>query len=285
MVNVDDRLIDSLNEKELYMLLKIARRMRVYRMSAWPSIETLAIDCNWDIKKARLVRKNLLDKKLVSMEDRPGKSPVYKMKCNIGLFYGLMNVEVNEENGEEITENDPSPKSVPLPKIGSPHPSPKSVGEEINKQQVKVNEKSIYPKAKKQKSENTENAIKEMATMFDNFLLERKEEKFIWKTSAAHFKALKHLKEIILTDIAEAKLVEVNDENFYRAWGFILQYGYGYFEKISKAKGGAIEFKPQSLLNNYNSIKSHAKQQHNSSTKRDAAIRENIAVWHDHGDA
>jgi hypothetical protein len=164
-----------------------------------------------------------------------------------------------------------------------PHPPPKKEGEDIN-QPKEINQDIIYPSAKKQKTENTENVIKEMATMFDNFLLERKEPKFIWKTSAAHFKALKQLKEIILTDIAEAKLVEVNDENFYKAWGFILQYGYGYFEKISKAKGGAIEFKPQSLLNNYNAIKSHAKQQHSKNNKRDEAIRDRVAVWNDDSD-
>jgi hypothetical protein len=140
MINIDDRLIDELCENQVFVILKILRRMRVYRMTAWPSIATIAKDCKWGEEKVKKYRNELIQRGLLDIEYRKGKSPLYSFRCNVGLYYGAQDEKFELEETEDTPHNINPPLKSPPPKITPTHPPLKSPPEEINKQQVKINE-------------------------------------------------------------------------------------------------------------------------------------------------
>jgi len=100
MINVDDRVLDELNESETYLCLQIARYMKASRMTAWPSIETLAERCKWDERTVKRWRKSLEEKGFLDVTRTPGKPPTYRFKkSGFGVFHPLESVEPKAENG------------------------------------------------------------------------------------------------------------------------------------------------------------------------------------------
>lgn len=100
MINVDDRVLDELNESEIYLCLQIARYMKASRMTAWPSIETLAERCKWDERTVKRWRKSLEEKGFLEVTRTPGKPPKYQFKkSGFGVFHPLENVAPQADNG------------------------------------------------------------------------------------------------------------------------------------------------------------------------------------------
>jgi len=100
MINIDDRVLDELNESEIYLCLQIARYMKASRMTAWPSIETLAERCKWDERTVKRWRKSLEEKGFLDVTRTPGKPPTYQFKkSGFGVFHPLESVEPKAENG------------------------------------------------------------------------------------------------------------------------------------------------------------------------------------------
>lgn len=286
MVNLDDKLIDELNESELFLLLKVARYMRFYRMTAWPSLATLAARCNWEERTVKKWRKSLLQKKLLDMEDRPGKSPIYRFRCKIGLYYGLEDQPFEEE---DFNENQGGAKNVPPTKNVPPHPPQKMYPEDIDYSLEDIDLNTISKPAKKsvKKKEVTpgpggENIPKKMAEMFDDVLNEKEGRAFVWKAGEGrNFANLKTLRKMIEDEITKAGKVELTTENFEMAYRYVLSYGYDYLHTIAKKAGGATEFKPSALVNNYNSIINHARTA-NKGSKRTEAIRNAATTWNEY---
>lgn len=105
MINVDDRLLDTLNESEMYLIMHIAKRMQQNRMTAWPSIETLCKDCKWDDRTVKKWRQSLIDRGFLAMQLNPGRPTIYRfLKDGIGVFAGLKNDEGYTE--KEGTKNE-----------------------------------------------------------------------------------------------------------------------------------------------------------------------------------
>jgi hypothetical protein len=70
MLNVDDRILEKLDEKELWLLMHIVKRLNVDG-TCWPSNETLLVDTRWrDIRTLRRVRKSLLEKGIIKQDNR-----------------------------------------------------------------------------------------------------------------------------------------------------------------------------------------------------------------------
>jgi len=104
MINVDDRLLNELDESEMYLVLHIAKHMTANRMTAWPSIPTLAKACKWDERTVKTHRQSLIDKGFLSMKTTPGKPTQYRfLKDGIGIYHGLnTDNDIAENEGTEI---------------------------------------------------------------------------------------------------------------------------------------------------------------------------------------
>ena len=70
MINVDDRLLSTLDEKEMWLLMHIVKRLGVDG-TCWPSNDTLMEDTGWkDIRTLRRVKKQLEDKGIMKQDAR-----------------------------------------------------------------------------------------------------------------------------------------------------------------------------------------------------------------------
>lgn len=73
MINIDTRLLESVNEKELWLLLVIAKRFDD-KMSSFPSNETLMDETGWSKEKLKEVKNSLISKKILVVSDRFDKN-------------------------------------------------------------------------------------------------------------------------------------------------------------------------------------------------------------------
>jgi len=100
MINIDDRVLDALNESEVYLCLQISRYMKSNRMTAWPSIETLAARCKWDERTVKRWRNSLEQKGFLEIKQTPGKAPTYRFKkAGFGVFHAMEDTPAQAENG------------------------------------------------------------------------------------------------------------------------------------------------------------------------------------------
>ncbi len=288
MVNLDEWYIDNLSPACLGFVLKIVRFMKANRMTAWPSIATLERVCGWSEDTVKKYRGELVDKGILGIEYRPGLSPVYTfLKPGIGLYFGVENTPVSEEGGEKLPPlKITPPKNYPGGKL--PPEDITNTLEDITNTGKDITD--IVPPAAKAKTKTKKvtpgppHTIRLMAEMFDAKLVEKGERKFTWKAGEArNFKALNDLKGIIEKEITAAGKVELNDENFTQAYGYVLEYGFQYLFQIAQKRGGAIEFKPSALLNNYNAIINHARQQHKRVIEAHE-VRRRTEQWNDYDD-
>ena len=92
MINVDDRLLTRLDEKEMWLLMHIVKRLGADG-TCWPSNETLLADTGWkDIRTLRRVKKQLEDKGMMQQDARfndkkEQRSNTYKVLTDmIGVY-------------------------------------------------------------------------------------------------------------------------------------------------------------------------------------------------------
>lgn len=92
MINVDDRLLTQLDEKEMWLLMHIVKRLGADG-TCWPSNETLLNDTGWkDIRTLRRVKSQLEDKGMMRQDARYNdkneqRSNTYKVLTDlIGVY-------------------------------------------------------------------------------------------------------------------------------------------------------------------------------------------------------
>jgi len=111
MINLDTRILEKMNESELFLILQIVKRMQQNRMTAWPSVETLCKDCNWDERTVKKWRKSLIDRGFLEMNLKSGKPTVYRLKkTGISVWQPVENEDgYPEKEGTVLggTKNDP----------------------------------------------------------------------------------------------------------------------------------------------------------------------------------
>lgn len=120
MINIDDRLLNEVNEQEMYLMLHIAKHMKQSRMTAWPSVETLCKACKWDERTVKKWRSSLVQKGFLKMVIEPGTKTVYSfLRDGIGVYNGLKSAgEVEEEaQNQPGTKNAPPTKNAPAKNV------------------------------------------------------------------------------------------------------------------------------------------------------------------------
>lgn len=118
MINLDDQFFDKINEKELWLIVHVAKRMRSWRLKAWPSLRTIAKDCGWSKNTARQWRDSLKEKEIIGMNYRPGTTPEYFFLVpGIGVHTPLKDVDPAAERDFEDVPKVGTPQ---VPKNGTP---------------------------------------------------------------------------------------------------------------------------------------------------------------------
>lgn len=113
MINIDTRLIPQINEKELWLLIQIVRRINLERF-CWPSNSRLLEDTGWHIEKLQSVKKSLVKKGIIEIELRGDKSNIYKIKTEyLGVFVTAKGefMEQNESTYSPDGKTDPLQKT------------------------------------------------------------------------------------------------------------------------------------------------------------------------------
>ena len=94
MINLDDRLLNEVNENEMWFLLHIAKRIRNNTNVCFPSIDTICKDTGFGERKTRTIKKSLIKKGLMEAEPRylndSRTSDNYRILTDyIGIMMGL----------------------------------------------------------------------------------------------------------------------------------------------------------------------------------------------------
>jgi len=304
MINIDDRVLDELNESETYLCLQIARYMKASRMTAWPSIETLAERCKWDERTVKRWRKSLEEKGFLDVTRTPGKPPTYQFKkSGFGVFHPLESVEPKAENGGSFFVPPAQNEGVQNLSLGGVQNL--SLGgvqnlcpEVVSKRELVSNGEVVSsstadaaahaeppqkPKTKKIAAPAAAKApgwTKEWATAFDEVDKEKctasgiPYERFIWTVCAEQsFAHLRNLREKAIIPSLREKLKSegpFSEAELLKSARAVFSLAWDYFQRIATETGGSRHYTPQSIYKNFNTLKT-AKQQEYATTTRSAS--------------
>lgn len=119
MINVDDRLLENVDQAELFLLCHIVKRLN-RGMFCFPANKTLLKDTGWAMEKLQKVKKSLVEKEYLTIEHRFSSSDrqttnIYKVKTSlIGAYVGgdrLSTPPVNPTPTPGKTDNTDSPEN------------------------------------------------------------------------------------------------------------------------------------------------------------------------------
>lgn len=156
MINVDDRLLKEVNDKEMFLLLVLATFFgKTFKSSAYPSNKTLIEMTGWKIDKLRSVKNSLIEKGILVVEERyegRQRSNIYHVNTNgmLGYFVGMENDKRIEGVGKSNTLA--SGKNQQPPQWENPTPNKHYLKRSINKKEelnsfsfnVKSNGQGVY---------------------------------------------------------------------------------------------------------------------------------------------
>jgi hypothetical protein len=141
MINVDDRLLDNLNDKETYLLLILATYFgETYKSSAFPSNKTLMKRTKWSLDKLRAVKNSLIEKDVIEIEERFDKgrqtTNMYHIKTN-GMLGYYVPIDIDKRNiGVGKPNHTGGRKKPPHPQSEKPTTIKHYTEESINKKEV-----------------------------------------------------------------------------------------------------------------------------------------------------
>lgn len=99
MINIDTRLLGKIDERELWFLIHIVKRIGP-NGTCWPSNARLCEDTGWNIDKVQKVKASLMDKGLLKATARPNSSNVYKVMTEyLGVYIAADSLEMAENDG------------------------------------------------------------------------------------------------------------------------------------------------------------------------------------------
>lgn len=122
MLNIDTRLLNEVNENELWLLCHIAKRIGKNR-TCWPSNKRLCDETGWSINKLQKVKTALIKKGLVKViprvtNDGGQHSNAYQVTSgHIGFYISLAEVDPlqDEDDTHDSNEGTPTPQSELFP--------------------------------------------------------------------------------------------------------------------------------------------------------------------------
>lgn len=100
MINVDDRLLELVNDKEYWLLTKIAKRIGS-NSDAWPSLSTLSGDTGYSKPTVIKVINSLIEKGLISKESRKRRDG-----SNTSNIYRILTRYIYPYNPDILLEKD-----------------------------------------------------------------------------------------------------------------------------------------------------------------------------------
>jgi hypothetical protein len=304
MINVDDRVLDELNESEIYLCLQIARYMKASRMTAWPSIETLAERCKWDERTVKRWRKSLEEKGFLEVTRTPGKSPTYQFKkSGFGVFHALESVEPKAENGGAFFVPPAQNEGVQIlslegvqilslegVQILSPEVVSKrevvSNGEVVSSSTADAAAHAEPSQGKKSKTKKlaaptapkSPGWTKEWATAFDEVDAQKcaasgiPYEKFIWAVCAEQsFAHLRNLRERAIIPSLREKLKHegpFSEAELLKSARAVFSLAWDYFQRIATETGGSRHYTPQSVYKNFNTLRTEKQKQSHGTNQR-----------------
>ena len=132
MINLDDRLLDEVNEKELWLICHLARRMRTKEQVCFPSNGQICTDTGWTENTVQAWKKSLLEKGILVVRKAPGKPNFYEFTTDlVGIYLTLKGDGFSIKNDDNATKSDTQtdpkdtaktpetlPKNWGYPKIG-----------------------------------------------------------------------------------------------------------------------------------------------------------------------
>ncbi len=148
MINIDNRLLDEVDENDLWLLCHIVKRIGTDG-SCFPSNRTLCKDTLWNIKRIQRSKKSLIDKGILLITPR-AKEKGQQTSNDYKIQTDLVGVYVPGSRIKVTLEGD-TPKPDTLPQNGSPYPTPKPDNEVLTRTEVlysSYNEdvpKSLFP--------------------------------------------------------------------------------------------------------------------------------------------
>lgn len=295
MINVDDRVLDELNESETYLCLQIARYMKASRMTAWPSIETLAERCKWDERTVKRWRKSLEEKGFLSVTRTPGKPPTYQfVKSGFGVFHPLESVEPKAEKGGAFfvppTQND-GVQNLSLGGVQNLSPEVVSSDEVVSNSEVVIPstaDAAAHAEIQSKKSKKAapaapkpEGWTKQWATAFDEVDKEKcaanhiPYERFMWTVCAEQsFAHLRNLREkAIIPSLTEKRKREgkegpISELELLMSARAVFSLAWDYFQRIATETGGTRHYTPQSIYKHFNTLKTEKQRQSHGTYQR-----------------
>lgn len=132
---------------------------------------------------------------------------------------------------------------------------------------AEINSATDHKKTKEKK----EGWTKEVAILFDQIREEKGMIKYNW-IARSNWACLEDLRRALRQDIS-AKFPDFTWKMEKEGFEYLFRYGYEYLKKIADSRGGPVEMKPRTILNNYNSILEYARSKHKSVT--DTATKPN----------
>lgn len=110
MINIDDRLLENVDQSELFLLCHIVKRLN-RGMFCFPANKTLLKDTGWALQKLQQVKRRLVEMGYLSIETRFSKEDrqttnIYKVKTSlIGAYVGGDRLSTPPENQVRSDEN------------------------------------------------------------------------------------------------------------------------------------------------------------------------------------
>lgn len=137
MINIDTRLLDQVDEKELWLLLHLAKRFDSQK-KCFPSNAVICKDAGWSLNTLQRVKQRLVDKGILNVTPRIDSSNIYTLQSDyLGVFVSL-------KGGCLKTGTPTQNLGTPLPKNGVP-PLPKNGVPNLLTNEVLTNKRGNTP--------------------------------------------------------------------------------------------------------------------------------------------
>lgn len=106
MLNIDTRLLELIDESEIWLLLHLAKRLGKQEESVFPSNATLLAETGWHIEKLQRVKKSLEQKNILKIKQRKIKGQK-QQSSNVYIFKTDKISYFTNAKGEEVEVSSP----------------------------------------------------------------------------------------------------------------------------------------------------------------------------------
>lgn len=158
MINIDSRIISTIDANELFLLVNLANRMNQDK-TCFPSNKTICNDLKWSKEKLQQVKKRLVEKGILKIDFRhkdsgPGQtSNLYRILTpQVGNYTPGLEIGMGEV-GKSVSPPVGNPDTAPVGKSGMSQGG--KPGNEVLTNEVLTNEELTIEELKKERENNS----------------------------------------------------------------------------------------------------------------------------------